>query len=265
MNKNLESIGFINLKTTALFLLALALCISAFSIQEVHAQDEPLECSVLDDFNNTTELDPPVILTPEAPGPVNILDDGSPGVLGSFRNIVFGPRAGVLNSTILIQGNLFSLSNDVSTVSPVSILYNANGSGLDADLSNVISLQLLFINNDLPDTTANLVITDSENNEANFFIPNLPNNQQDAEFPLEVIFPLAEFNGIQNLDLSNIESIELEIEPTGFNTDLTFGDFDICRPPTRDIPTLSEWGLIAMAGLLGIVGFMVMRRRKVAA
>ena len=31
------------------------------------------------------------------------------------------------------------------------------------------------------------------------------------------------------------------------------------------IPTLSEWGLIAMAGILGIVGFMVMRRRKVTA
>jgi IPTL-CTERM motif len=31
----------------------------------------------------------------------------------------------------------------------------------------------------------------------------------------------------------------------------------------RLIPTLSEWGLIAMAGILGIVGFMVMRRRKV--
>ena len=30
-----------------------------------------------------------------------------------------------------------------------------------------------------------------------------------------------------------------------------------------EVPTLSEWGLIAMAGVLGIVGFMVMRRRKV--
>ena len=28
------------------------------------------------------------------------------------------------------------------------------------------------------------------------------------------------------------------------------------------IPTLSQWGLIAMAGILGIVGFMVMKRRK---
>ncbi len=31
------------------------------------------------------------------------------------------------------------------------------------------------------------------------------------------------------------------------------------------IPTLSEWGLIATAGILGIVGFMVIRRRKVTA
>ena len=31
------------------------------------------------------------------------------------------------------------------------------------------------------------------------------------------------------------------------------------------IPTLSEWGLIAMAAILGIVGFMVLRRRKVTA
>jgi len=31
------------------------------------------------------------------------------------------------------------------------------------------------------------------------------------------------------------------------------------------IPTLSEWGLIALAGVLGLVGFMVIRRRKVTA
>ncbi len=37
-------------------------------------------------------------------------------------------------------------------------------------------------------------------------------------------------------------------------------------PPTvTAIPTLSHWGLITMAGVLGFVGFMVMRRRKVTA
>lgn len=33
---------------------------------------------------------------------------------------------------------------------------------------------------------------------------------------------------------------------------------------TSTVPTLSEWGMIAMAGVLGVVGFMIMRRRKVA-
>ena len=33
----------------------------------------------------------------------------------------------------------------------------------------------------------------------------------------------------------------------------------------RPIPALSEWGLIAMAGILGIIGFIVIRRRKVSA
>ncbi|MHA1445036.1 MAG: IPTL-CTERM sorting domain-containing protein, partial [Candidatus Hodarchaeales archaeon] len=31
------------------------------------------------------------------------------------------------------------------------------------------------------------------------------------------------------------------------------------------IPTLTQWGLIAMVVVLGIVGFMVIRRRKVTA
>jgi hypothetical protein len=33
----------------------------------------------------------------------------------------------------------------------------------------------------------------------------------------------------------------------------------------RNVPTLSEWGLIAMASILGIIGFMVIRRRKLTA
>lgn len=33
----------------------------------------------------------------------------------------------------------------------------------------------------------------------------------------------------------------------------------------RAIPTLSEWGMIAMAGVLGIIGLILARRRKVVA
>ncbi len=40
-----------------------------------------------------------------------------------------------------------------------------------------------------------------------------------------------------------------------------------CLDPmtARNIPTLSEWGLIAMAGVLGIIGLLALRRRKATA
>ena len=33
----------------------------------------------------------------------------------------------------------------------------------------------------------------------------------------------------------------------------------------RNIPTLSEWGIMAMAGLLGTAGLLFMRRKKASA
>jgi len=39
----------------------------------------------------------------------------------------------------------------------------------------------------------------------------------------------------------------------------------VCVPVVSNVPTLSEWGMIAMAGILGIAGFIVIRRRKVTA
>jgi IPTL-CTERM motif len=36
-------------------------------------------------------------------------------------------------------------------------------------------------------------------------------------------------------------------------------------PEPTVVPTISEWGLIAMAGILGVVGFMVLRRKRITA
>lgn len=46
----------------------------------------------------------------------------------------------------------------------------------------------------------------------------------------------------------------------GYGTSITCVGFR-----ATNVPTLSEWGLITMAGILGIIGFMVIRRRKVTA
>ena len=41
---------------------------------------------------------------------------------------------------------------------------------------------------------------------------------------------------------------------------------DQCVVISKDVPTLSEWGLIAMAGALGLIGFiMVIRKRRATA
>jgi IPTL-CTERM motif len=35
----------------------------------------------------------------------------------------------------------------------------------------------------------------------------------------------------------------------------------ILNPRVTDIPTLSEWGMIAMVGALGVIGAIVLRKR----
>lgn len=42
-------------------------------------------------------------------------------------------------------------------------------------------------------------------------------------------------------------------------------DIPQCRPPTPEIPALSQWGIIALAAILGVVGFIVIRRKRVTA
>jgi len=62
--------------------------------------------------------------------------------------------------------------------------------------------------------------------------------------------------------------------PLGETLQLTDVEYRLCRQRLSEgcgvddlfnIPPLSQWGLIAMAGVLGIVGFMVIRRRKATA
>jgi len=64
----------------------------------------------------------------------------------------------------------------------------------------------------------------------------------------------------------DLDCWSISFDPAGdgfFITGLE-GEIGACGG-SASIPTLNEWGLIAMASILGIVGFMVMRRRKVTA
>ncbi len=60
-----------------------------------------------------------------------------------------------------------------------------------------------------------------------------------------------------------VSSLSVETNSETFSAQaLTFGVSH--KTLLSNIPTLSEWGMIAMAGILGIIGIMVVRRRKVA-
>lgn len=79
-----------------------------------------------------------------------------------------------------------------------------------------------------------------------------------------------EFDNITFSDVHSIVNTEtIEGELTGTFEIRVLGVFLTSDPAIVlepiDVPTLSEWGLIAMAGVLGIAGFVVIRMRKVTA
>lgn len=69
------------------------------------------------------------------------------------------------------------------------------------------------------------------------------------------------FVGVTSV-VTPIERIELNaIENLQFITSLSFGQCDLV---VRNVPTMSEWALIATAGILAIVALIVIRRRAAA-
>jgi len=65
---------------------------------------------------------------------------------------------------------------------------------------------------------------------------------------------------IEGLDLQNLNALRFPfalfgVDPGG----------EVPNPTEVNVPTLSEWGLIATAGILGMIGIFVIRRRKLTA
>ncbi len=247
------------------FRLITGILLMLFSVA-ISAQE--IACTALDNFENSEFADTPIVLTMNDPGPVNILDDGSPGVLGSIRDINFGPVTGSITNVVSflsISGDRLTVSNTSQASAPVSVTYDASGSGLDISLLNAITMSLMLEVSDLEGSSANIIVTDSANNMANYLIPVLPSIVGGDDFPVAVDFPIAQFTGIESVDLSDIQSIELVIDTSAAEgSDVSISNVDICRAvfPSVAVPALSGWSLIAMISLLGIAGFIVLGRKN---
>jgi len=106
-------------------------------------------------------------------------------------------------------------------------------------------------------------ISDGEN----FFIPFAGNgtsvrDEQVTETPARGwVLSDVDCAGV-GMEVTNIENgIEVECVEDGGAGTCRFTNSQV----VSEIPTLSEWGLIAMAGILGIAALMVIRRRRVTA
>jgi hypothetical protein len=97
-----------------------------------------------------------------------------------------------------------------------------------------------------------------------FALPQLSNSQ-------EIELGCCQYGlGAGNLFCADSGNIcPLPIPPTTFDGffpgETCNQDSGVCTGLVNEVPTLSEWGLIATAGILGIAGFMVIRRRKATA
>lgn len=86
--------------------------------------------------------------------------------------------------------------------------------------------------------------------------------------------PLKSYIVSDNTSGREIFSCEIIEGDDGPTVRLRSMDYEFCRQsliercnlrPQRAIPTMSEWGLIATAGVLGLVGLYAVRRRRAAA
>ena len=84
------------------------------------------------------------------------------------------------------------------------------------------------------------------------FTPNCPVGEDQCCRDITEVFTPEQCDEIP---LGSVQS-GICIEPTGFCSGF--------EPEARDIPTLSYWGLFAAAVVLGVVGFIYVRRRKAA-
>ncbi|HSC35374.1 MAG TPA: IPTL-CTERM sorting domain-containing protein, partial [Thermodesulfobacteriota bacterium] len=74
---------------------------------------------------------------------------------------------------------------------------------------------------------------------------------------------------LSDIECENVGATGFEITENGFTATCDGGGFVTCtffNVPASNIPALSEWGMIAAAGGLGLIGlFYAVRRKKAAA
>jgi hypothetical protein len=177
----------------------------------------PLGCSVLDTFDSTSTQT--INLTTASPGPITQTWNANiDALIGGTRTVTFGPAP---KSTATNGYGLLDVANNASSGAAMKVCYNANGAGLNANLSQTdnILFNVWEDEHHNPDaaTRANIpmTITLSDGTNSASLTQDMVNlvYQQlgTVDGWANIRFPLASFTGLSSLNRANIQSICIDV------------------------------------------------------
>jgi hypothetical protein len=203
---------------------------------------QPSACpfAAIDSFGSVgdSELATGIMLSADRPGPVTVDDRPSDptDVLGGLRHVEFGPfqggTAGPPIHTVFLRvspGRMDHVGNPESRA-PLLLRYDAGGAGLGLDLSDLESLRIYYLFEDAGTAESIPLTLDLIQGVGRV---SLTRPVLRGIHPFFVDFPLAAFPGIEALDLTDIDGLELRFA-TSFAQDFILDEIVPC-PTTGDL------------------------------
>lgn len=159
---------------------------------------------VIDNFASTSAQAILVQLTD--PGPKSVVDDGGAGVLGTYRCVTLwflSGQSGVVNYSLSSGECSFNFPPS-KTEAKLNILWDANGAGLDLDLSPYKKLYVQVSSVDQPG--APITLTIHSQGQAYY-------QQLSVTGATTLSFPLSNFSpALSQSALQNVSAIEMSID-----------------------------------------------------
>ncbi len=183
---------------------------AAFCLLLVAAFCDTGKAIIIDDFSSAvTTLQPPGIKQ-TGPGTATGTDPGLSGVIGGVRKLQVtvtsepanqGVRVGVIAAATIL-----SYASDDSANGKMTLLYDAGGAGLGADLSSALNLSVnvFFADAAAPPYTVEVTLVDSSAKIASVTQTILISGARIIDFP---------FSSFTGVNIANIFSIKIAIDP----------------------------------------------------
>ena len=210
----------------------------------------------IDQFSaGTTDLN----ITAPAPPTLSASETqtGLSGVVGGSRGVLIEKLSGLAGSTRNVTGAVDSANQQFAYISgngvvgALTLTYNGNGAGLNAQVGLIDSILLNFVDGDYgPTRTIPVEITiTAANNQTG----SLTQTLAVAESPTVLEFKIADFSNLGGLNLAtnSVKAVQMRFAPTATSADFTLASLQV-------VPEPSAYAL----AVIGAAAALAMARRK---